>query len=153
MAAPYRDWEAPMDTRRLHIVTGAPGSGKTAVLAALGEGFHVVPEPAREILAEARAGDTAARDREWGAFVSLLLRRSIEQHEAAQRLQGTIVFDRGVPDNVAYAVALSMDAAPAQDAARRYPYHPDGLVPPPLDGNQATGAEAAEPFLRTIPAP
>ena len=44
-----------MGADRLHILTGAPGSGKTAILEGLGDGVHTVGEPAREVIAVQRA--------------------------------------------------------------------------------------------------
>ena len=40
---------------RLYVLTGAPGSGKTAILDRLRAEFRCVDEPAREVLAEQRA--------------------------------------------------------------------------------------------------
>jgi predicted ATPase len=137
---------------RLHILTGAPGTGKTAVLAGLGPAFHVVPEPARVVLAELRAsGDTRTHDRDWAAFVALLLERSIEQHEAAQATDGVVVFDRGVPDNVAYAMVLGVDPAPAREAATRYRYHREVLILPPWEDIYTTDDERTMSFADTIP--
>jgi predicted ATPase len=143
---------APTDTERLHIVSGAPGSGKTAVLGALGPGFHLFAEPAREILAEARSsGDTATHDRDWELFVSQLLRRSIEKHAAALSLEGPIVFDRGVPDCVAYAVALDVDPGPSRAAADAYRYHPEVLILPPWEDIYTKDDERTMSFADTIP--
>ena len=42
-----------MDPRlNLHIITGAPGTGKTAILSGLGSVGRRVREPAREMLAD-----------------------------------------------------------------------------------------------------
>src|SRR5262249_51783804 len=134
------------------ILTGAPGTGKTAVLARLGGSFHVVPEPAREVLAELRAsGDTRTDDRDWDEFVSLLLQRSIAQHEAARALDGVVVFDRGVPDNVAYAEVLGVDPAAAVEAATRYRSHPDVLILTPWEDIYTTDDERTMSFADTIP--
>jgi predicted ATPase len=140
-----------MDTHGLHIVTGAPGSGKTVVLAALGPRFHLVPEPAREVLAKARAADdTAMHDRDWGAFVSQLLQRSIEKHRAAQSVEEPVVFDRGVPDCVAYAVTLNVDPGPSRAAADVYRYHPEALIMPPWEDIYTTDDERTMSFGDTI---
>ena len=65
----------------LHILTGAPGSGKTAILDTIGADIRCVGEPAREILAEQRAIDgDGTSDRNASLFVDLLLQRSIDKH-------------------------------------------------------------------------
>jgi predicted ATPase len=141
-----------MHVERFHVVTGAPGSGKTAVLAGLGPAVHVVPEPARVVLAELRAsGDTRTHDRDWEAFVSMLLQRSIAQQEAAQATDGAVVFDRGVPDNVAYAKVLGVDPAPAREAATRYRYHREVLILPPWEDIYTTDDERTMSFADTVP--
>lgn len=45
----------------------------------------------------------------------------IADYTAATRPAVTL-FDRGVPDCVAYAMASGLDLGPASDAASRYPY-------------------------------
>ena len=64
----------------LFILTGAPGSGKTAVLNRLRDQFTCVDEPAREILAEQRStGGRGTWDQDPSLFVHLLLQRSIDE--------------------------------------------------------------------------
>jgi predicted ATPase len=64
----------------LFILTGAPGSGKTAILARLGNEVGCVDEPAREVLAEQRAtGGRGTWDQDASLFVHLLLQRSIQK--------------------------------------------------------------------------
>jgi len=66
----------------LLILTGSPGSGKTAILSRLKGEFGCVDEPAREVLAEQRAtGGRGTWDQDPSLFVHLLLQRSIEQGE------------------------------------------------------------------------
>ena len=75
-----------MGTANLFVLTGAPGAGKTAILDRIGAGIRRVGEPAREILAEQRAvGGAGTHDRDPSLFVDLLLERSIDKHETAQR--------------------------------------------------------------------
>jgi predicted ATPase len=116
------------------IITGAPGTGKTALVEALGPEVHGVAEPAREVLAEQRStGGSGTPDRDASRFVSLLLQRSIEKFEAVGRTGGPVLFDRGIPDCVAYAVALGTDPAPSVAASDRYRYHRDVLILEPWE--------------------
>ena len=74
-----------MRSADLHILTGAPGSGKTAILDTIGADIRCVGEPAREIIAEQRAiGGDGTSDRNASLFVDLLLQRSIDKHVAAR---------------------------------------------------------------------
>jgi predicted ATPase len=135
-----------------HILTGAPGSGKTTVLGHLGDGFVVVGEPARDILAEQRAMDgPGVPDRDPALFVALLLERSIEKHRAATAAPGPVVFDRGVPDCAAYAVVLDVDPSPSLDAARTHRYADEVLILPPWEEIYETDDERTMSFEDTIP--
>ena len=108
----------------LFILTGAPGTGKTALLRQVGSHIRAVDEPAREILAEQRATDgDGTPDRDPARFVELLLQRSIGKHRAAVAARGPALFDRGVPDCIAYAQLLGVDPAPSPAAAATYRYH------------------------------
>lgn len=78
------------------ILTGTWGTGKTAVLDRLAGEFALAAEPARIALAE----DPTLGD-DWGRFTRALLERSIEDHASVG--PGVTLFDRGVPDCLAYA--------------------------------------------------
>ena len=151
-----RDTEAPAGNRggfvsRLYVMTGAPGTGKTAILRRLAGLVRCVDEPAREILAEQRAarGDGVPQ-RNASRFVELLLSRAIEKHEEAMRAEGAILFDRGVPDCVAYAERLEADPAPSERAARIHRYHPVVLVARPWAEIYGTDEERTIDFDGTL---
>jgi len=136
-----------VDGDSLHIVTGAPGTGKTTVLECLGGEIQRFPEPAREILAQQRAvGGAGTPDRDRSVFVELLLRRSIENHQEATRRGGNTLFDRGVPDCVAYAVVLGVDPSPSLLAVERYRYARDVLVFEPWPAIYTTDDERTMAF-------
>lgn len=105
----------------LFILTGAPGSGKTAILARLGNEFECVDEPAREVLAEQRAtGGSGTWDQDASLFVHLLLQRSIQKYAMARSSRETVIFDRGIPDCIVYAVRAITDPTPSLEAADAY---------------------------------
>jgi predicted ATPase len=113
------------------VITGGLGVGKTTLLSFLGSRYVTVAEPARELIAEHRsnAAETVL-DQRPELFVELLISRSIEKHRVASG-SGITLFDRGVPDCVAYAMAYDLDTGPAWDAASRYSYgHPVFIAPP-----------------------
>jgi predicted ATPase len=136
----------------LHVLTGAPGSGKSTILDALGGDVRTVGEPAREILAEQRAiaGD-GTYDRDASLFVDLLLQRSIDNHAAAQREEGLVVFDRGVPDCVAYASVMGIDPTPSIRASERFRYHGEVLMLEPWEAIYDTDDERTMSFADTFP--
>jgi len=135
----------------LFILTGAPGSGKTALLRHVGSRIRTVDEPAREILAEQRAIDGhGTPDRDPARFVELLLQRSIDKHEAAVRAGGPALFDRGIPDCIAYAQLLGVDPAPSIAAAARYRYHGHVYLLEPWEEIYTTDDERTMTFADTL---
>lgn len=136
----------------LYILTGAPGSGKSTILDDLGGDVRAVGEPAREILAEQRAIDgDGTYDRDASLFVNLLLRRSIENHVTGQREEGPVVFDRGVPDCIAYASLMGVDPTPSVQAANRHRYHDEVLMLEPWEAIYDTDDERTMSFADTFP--
>ena len=136
----------------LYVLTGAPGSGKSAVLDSIGTLIRCIGEPAREILAEQRAIDgDGTYDRDASLFVELLLQRSIDKHVAAQTEAGPVLFDRGVPDCVAYAALMGIDPSPSIRAAERYRYHDEVFMLAPWAEIYTTDDERTMSFADTIP--
>ena len=135
----------------LFILTGAPGSGKTAVLNRLRDQFTCVDEPAREILAEQRStGGKGTWDQDPSLFVHLLLQRSIDNHGTAGRSEGPVIFDRGIPDCIVYAVLAGVDVGPSLEAAATYRYHPHVLFIEPWEAIYETDEERVMTFQDTV---
>jgi predicted ATPase len=135
----------------LFILTGAPGSGKTAILGRLGDEFRCVVEPAREILAEQRAtGGSGTWDQDAPRFVHLLLQRSIEKYVVARRSGETVIFDRGIPDCVVYALLASADPTPSLEAVDVYRYQPHVLFLEPWSDIYETDEERIMSFDDTV---
>jgi predicted ATPase len=135
----------------LSILTGAPGSGKTAILDLLEPTVRCVREPARAIILEQRAiGGAGTSDRDPSLFVELLLQRSIEKHEGALQEGGLVVFDRGVPDCIAYAVQLGVDPAPSVRASEVHRYRREVLLLEPWEDIYVTDDERTMSFADTL---
>ena len=140
-----------MPARDLYIVTGAPGSGKTAILNHVGAGIRCVGEPAREVLAEQRSVDGAGTpDRDASLFLDLLLQRSIDKHVAAQRWGGSVVFDRGIPDCLAYAVMLGVDPTRSLVASQMHRYNNEVLLLEPWEEIYVVDEERTMSFADTV---
>lgn len=85
------------------VITGAPSSGKTTLLHQLQQrGYAVVPESAREILAEGVLDESKAD------VQSLIEQRQITK-EAALSVTQAYVLDRALPDSLAYRRLVGME--------------------------------------------
>jgi predicted ATPase len=143
---------ARVNDKRLFILTGAPGTGKSAILEALAADFVCVTEPAREVLADERGrGGTGTPQRDAARFVRLLLDRSIQKHTTAAAANRTTLFDRGIPDCIAYAELLGVDPAPSIAASDARRYHSDVLLLEPWEAIYAPDLERTMSFADTIP--
>lgn len=141
-----------MAGKNLHIVTGAPGTGKTAVVEH--RGFHLfdtVSEPAREVLAEHRApgqrGGFAGSPEE---FQKLLLARSLRKYETAAARESLTIFDRGIPDCIAYALYTGVDPAPSIEASERHRYAREVFLLSPWDEIYTTDVDRIMTFEMTL---
>jgi predicted ATPase len=115
------------------IITGTPGVGKTTLIQALRtKGFKCFDEPARQVLAEQRAINGAGvpeKDKE--LFVSLMLARSISHYQQSQDTDAPVFFDRGIPDNLAYANLFEIESHNVRVAAQNYRYNDTVFLLPP----------------------
>lgn len=137
-------------TDDLWILTGAPGSGKTTILDELREGIRCVDEPARRVLAEQRAiGGPGTPERDPSRFVQLLLDVAVADHERALG-GGPTLFDRGIPDCIAYAIHLGVKPGPSIRASDRYRYHDEVLILEPWEETYVTDDERTMSFTDTV---
>lgn len=139
-----------------YVITGGLGAGKTSVVALLQTEIETMPEPARQLIAEhlAATGEPTL-DHRPQLFVDRLISRSLQTYRSASETAVT-VFDRGLPDCVAYAAVCGVDAQPAMEAAAANRYHDPVFVAPPWediytndDMRRATFAQA-EAFYREV---
>jgi predicted ATPase len=135
----------------LFVVTGAPGSGKSAILNRLRDEFRCVDEPAREVLAEQRAtGGIGTWDQDPARFVDLLLQRSVAKYKAARGSSETVLFDRGIPDCVVYAIRAGADPTPSLTAVDAFRYEPYVLFLDPWSDIYSTDEERIMSFADSV---
>lgn len=135
----------------LFVLTGAPGTGKSAILNQLRDRFRCLDEPAREVLAEQRAsGGRGTWDQDPSRFANLLLQRSIEKYETARGWGGTVLLDRGIPDCVVYAIRAGADPEPSLTAVDAFRYEPHVLFLEPWRDIYTTDEERIMSFDDTV---
>jgi predicted ATPase len=108
------------------VVTGTWGVGKTTLLERLAGEFHIMPEPGRRAMAE----DPTLQDN-WQRFAEVLLARAVTDYANATSRPGVTLFDRGVPDCLAYARWFELDESPFRAAGHQYRYCDEVLICPP----------------------
>lgn len=120
-------------SEQFHIITGGPGSGKSALAAALAtEGIRCMPEAGRAIIQDQVAiGGEALPWADRAAFAELMLAWELRSWREAGDWVGPVIFDRGVPDLIGY---LDLCGLPVPDhvrtAARVFRYNPRVFIAP-----------------------
>ena len=132
---------------RFFVITGGPGSGKSSVLAAL-NGFHRMPESGRAVIQdEVAAGGTALPWIDPMAFAKKMLARDLDAWNAAQRLEGPVIFDRGIPDVAGYLRLCAMAVpAPVVRAMVERRYNAKVFIAPPWREIFTQDAERKQSF-------
>lgn len=149
----------PTETPPFFILTGPPGAGKTTLLEAMAPYFGTVPEAARRVLSEERrAGGTATGEQDSAAFLEKMLRTMRLDYDSAA---GVTLFDRGLPDLLAFCVYYALDTKAVHQAIGLRPYQTRVFFLPvwqeiyrtdkertlSFEGAQAFGALTREGFL------
>ena len=133
----------------LYVISGGPGAGKTTLLTALSQaGFAVVPEASRALIQEQVAlGSGLVPWLDLGGFAELARARMVAQHAAASHFAGSVFFDRGLPDLLAYLEVAGQPVPAATHAAvAAYPYQPPVFLAPPWPEIYVNDAERWQTF-------
>lgn len=116
------------------IVTGGPGSGKTALVEALQNlGYTGFPEIARDLISQGISPPGWSIKPDSGRFFDLILQQRISCH---QQITGTEVgfYDRGIPDSVAYFKFQNRKVPRIlSEAVDNYRYNPVVFAAPPWE--------------------
>ena len=97
---------------RFYVITGGPGSGKTALIEALRSlGYPSSVEAGRGIILDHMAIDGPALPwRDPMLFSELMLSWEIRSYHDAEQSTGPVFFDRGVPDVLGYLHLMNIPA-------------------------------------------
>lgn len=131
-----------------HILSGAPGSGKSTILKRLQQkGYICVNESAREIIHEQRLIDgDGVYDRDKKLFLELMLSRSIYHYIQQYETDKPVIFDRGLPDMIGYAKLFEVNTNSSINASKTYKYNNNILFLPSWQEIYATDEERTMSF-------
>jgi len=133
--------------KRLFVITGAPGSGKTTLIGALRRhGFKCIDETSREIIQEQlKIGGNVLPWIDLVSFGHAVLDKRIKQYIKAT--EGLHFLDRGIPDIIGYLVA---DEKPVSGrlhaAAKDYKYDKIVFFAEPWEEIYSLDSERKESF-------
>ncbi len=108
-----------------YILTGAPGTGKSTLINSLRENGHFcIDEPAREIIAEQKAIDgMGIYEKNPQLFIELILSRSICRYNQNKEHNYPVIFDRAIPDIIAYSKLCAYENNSFKKSAMIYQYN------------------------------
>jgi predicted ATPase len=137
-------------TRRI-VLTGAPSTGKTSVVARLHElGHPVLHEISRDIITQ--EGTKLGGEDPWRnllAFSEVIWKLRSRQHHDAESFDGDVFFDRSLLDTLSYLQAGDKPIPEWMDAAP-FPYHYKVFIFPPWEAIYRTDGERWEPFETAV---
>jgi predicted ATPase len=138
-----------VNSDRLFVITGGPGSGKTTLTNVLAKhGVRTMPEAGRAIIQDqVEVGGEALPWSDRRAFAELMLAWEMRSHRAALESPGPVIFDRGVPDVLGY---LRLTGLPipshVERAAQIFRYSRRVFLAPPWPEIFAGDAERKQSF-------
>lgn len=135
------------------VFTGAPGAGKTTLLDCLEKkGYVVVPEVARNIIREQVAKNGNALPwKNTMQYQQLMAAQTITAFETAPDHSALCLFDRGIPDVVAYSRLIGITANKTlHNAALNLRYNKRVFIFPPWKEIYTTDTERKQSFEEAI---
>jgi predicted ATPase len=134
---------SPMLNDNYFILTGT----STLLDVLQSRGIRGVVEPARPILAEQRRllAD-GVPEKNPRLFVELMLSQMLSTYRQHEASGAPVLFDRGVPDVLAYAALFGFEFPVGENAARLYRYNARVFITPPWEEIYCNDDERKAPY-------
>ncbi len=119
---------------RFYVITGGPGSGKTALLEVLRlRGYRCSVEAGRGIIVDQVSIDGPALPwRDPQLFAELMLSWELRSYQLMKQDEGPAFFDRGVPDVVGYLRLMNIPVPEhMRRASAKFRYNRTVFIAPP----------------------
>ena len=134
--------------KKIHIITGGPGFGKTTLIKELEkEGFNGSEELSRQFIQEQiNSGGKLLPWVDRLGYSEVMLERGIKQYEETPNNE-LWFFDRGIPDLIAYIIKDNLKVTEGYyEAARKYRYNQIVFLTPPWEEIYKNDPERKETF-------
>lgn len=117
--------------KNLYILTGTPGTGKTTLIEHLQTlGINCVEEPTRAVLdLQLKIDGPALPSKSPRLFIQAMLAKL--ESEFDQQAGRLAIFDRGIPDMIAYAIRFGVDPDEFKLASQKHRYNSKVFILPP----------------------
>jgi predicted ATPase len=119
---------------RFFVLTGGPGSGKTTLIEALAaRGYATTEEAGRGVIREQmQSGGDGLPWIDRVRFAELMFEWELRSYRDAERQDGPVIFDRGLPDTIGYLRLEGLEApAWMEEEAWRLRYNVQVFIAPP----------------------
>ena len=139
--------------KKLFVITGGPGTGKTAILGALHQqGYHIVPEAGRSIIRQ--QVEISGNALPWGdqqEYARLMFVQAQSDYELWSRIDQPVFLDRAIPDVIGY---LQLSGWPVPEVmmqhARDLRYNGKVFIAPPWKEIYHNDAERKQSFEEAV---
>jgi predicted ATPase len=151
-----QDWGSIMTANsksRFIVITGGPGSGKTALINALrAAGYASSIEAGRAIIQDqVSIGGSALPWQDRLLYSELMASWELQSWRLAGRETGPVFFDRGLPDVLGYLRLIGVEPpAHLKQAVRQFRYDPRVFIAPPWPEIYATDNERRQDFSEAV---